>query len=144
MCGLAGYSGNQAVDVNALRLLMIDNEPRGSHSIGVYGTQLFRTLGSPKENVGSEDFRNAVSGAYEVICHNRMATGSKVTKENAHPFKVGEGKNVIYGTHNGLIYDEIYERTVKSLGLAEVPEVDSMAIYQILHGHNMDFDVLSR
>jgi hypothetical protein len=143
-CGLAGFSGKTPVDVMALRILLLDNEVRGYHSVGVYGKQLFKDVGSPKDNIVKDDFVNAVSGANEVIMHNRWATMATVTKEAAHPFKVGSGKNVVYGAHNGWIPQQIYQRTCKELGLEKAPDVDSEAIYQILHKHNMDFDILSR
>src|SRR6478609_11273353 len=146
MCGIFGYSGNKPVDLLRLKWLAAENQSRGDHSTGVYGNYLYKLAKPAKEVVITDEFEDAIAGAYNVIGHTRHATmGARIDK-NAHPFEVFKTEKhtdaSVVGTHNGMLFDAAIKTLCEKYKLKE-PEVDSELIYQVLVANNFDYDVLS-
>lgn len=126
MCGLTGYMGNRHPDPVKLRLLLLDNEERGRHSTGMYGSRLMRKVGSATLFVQDPNF-DTVTKAKIVLGHTRHATGGAHTKENAHPFLINSD---LVGTHNGWLVNT-YEM-VKKYGDEVKADVDSHTLYKVI------------
>jgi hypothetical protein len=126
MCGLTGYMGNRHPDPVKLRLLLLDNEERGRHSTGMYGSRLMRKVGTATLFVQDPNF-DTVARSNIVLGHTRHATGGAHTKENAHPFIIN---NDLVGTHNGWLVNT-YEM-VKKYGDEVKAEVDSHVLYKVI------------
>lgn len=141
MCGLIGYSGNAFVDPDEIKTLLLDAQSRGAHSTGVYGSHLFRFAGPANKAVEHHQFLSSIKDTKVVVGHTRYATMGKADKDNTHPYKIGEGANRVYGTHNGLIPRQVYKSTLENFKV-EDPGVDSLAIYLILEKYNYDVNVL--
>jgi hypothetical protein len=131
MCGIFGYSGPKNVTASDIRLGLLINESRGSHSTGVFGKQLAKSAVAAKEFIKMPNFDDVVASK-QVLAHCRFATVGEKTNENAHPFRVGQR---LVGTHNGSLVN--HEMVAKKYGL-EVPAVDSKFIFQLLE--HKDFD----
>jgi hypothetical protein len=132
MCGLAGFSGVRPADPTKLRILLMDNESRGSHSTGVYGKRMMKKLGGAKEFIKDVNF-NHIASSNVVISHTRQATTGDKTKACAHPFMFPvkrEGGGIIVGTHNGTIVNE-YELESKIPGFKR-GGVDSESIFKAI------------
>ncbi len=141
MCGIAGYSGPTPINLDKFRLLMWAAEDRGTDSTGVYGNQLFRLDERAIKLLNHQAFKQAVSGCKTVIGHTRWATVGAHSIENAHPYVREQNGNTIIGTHNGTVFEEVRKQTAELFEL-DVPEVDSMLIYDILAKSNGDFKLL--
>ena len=103
MCGLfgwdlrkAGISREQQIIMATVLAAMNDN--RGGDSWGMY---------DPDKDELHHDLGYALNGVLKiatmrrVLCHTRKATTGGVSKENAHPFRIGR----IVGAHNGIIHN---------------------------------------
>ena len=146
MCGIFGYSGNGHVDILRLRYLATENQSRGDHSTGVYGNYLYKVAKPARDVVATDEFYDAVYGAFNVIGHTRHATmGARIDK-NSHPFEVFRSEKhtdaAVVGTHNGMLFDTAIKTLCEKYKLKE-PDVDSELIYQILVHNEFDYDVLS-
>lgn len=135
MCGLAGFSGFMPADPNKMRILLMENQERGSHSTGIYGKKLMRKAEPAKEFVKDPNF-SFIAKSHIVVAHTRYSTGAAKTKENAHPFvhRVQNGKSLvdnIIGTHNGWVVNE-YEMEEKVEGFKRA-SVDSNSIYTLMN-----------
>lgn len=137
MCGLTGFSGKRNVDLNKLRILLLDNEARGKHSTGVHGLQMFKQPGSATELIQSPTFDMAANSNL-VVGHTRFATMGAHTKENAHPYAIGE----VIGTHNGWVLDPSI-RAMSAKYDVPAQTVDSQFIYEVFKKTDYDFNVLS-
>ena len=142
-CGLFGYSGKDPVDLLRLRYLATENQSRGDHSTGVYGDHLYKKAVAAREFVLDDKFYDAVEGTYNVIGHTRHATMGAKTDKNAHPFEIFKSKKhgdpEVIGTHNGMLFDSVVKKLAEKYSI-EVPDVDSIMIYELLVRCNFDYD----
>lgn len=142
MCGLLGFNGKIDADPSKIRILMMENESRGSHSTGMFGKRLMRKAVSASKFITDLNFDH-IATAKTVIGHTRYSTGTAKTKENAHPFmfKMGdEAKTRLIGAHNGWVVNE-YEAEQKLEGF-ERAEVDSASVFKAM-AHSNDIKMFS-
>jgi hypothetical protein len=128
MCGLFGFNGNRYPDYNALKLMAIDAQVRGSHSTGVYGSKMWKTTDEARKAVYNDDFAEAIR-AKTVIGHTRYATMGIHSVANAHPFEFKYDGGVIIGAHNGWLPEPEWQAMKHDL---EMTTVDSQLIYEKL------------
>jgi len=134
MCGIIGYIGNkQAAPIllKGLRRL----EYRGYDSAGMAlmnGAHLHRVRSVGKiDNLATKLSKTTLPGTIG-IAHTRWATHGGVTKENAHPHVVQEGKLAI--VHNGII--ENYRELRTELGNPELTsETDTEILAHLIAKH---------
>ena len=84
---------------------IIDNNPQGFGFVYTTGTKLMIVKSpSPDAEVMWKKFCDAESKfpKSHFIGHGRIATGSKLTNENTHPFLVNKGLAIV---HNGILRD---------------------------------------
>lgn len=136
MCGLAGFTGFGKADPAKMRILLMENQERGSHSTGIFGGgKLMRKASPAKEFIKDPNF-DSIAESNVVIAHTRFSTGTARTKENAHPFlfELGYdkkyGKQYIAGTHNGWVVNEHEMETLVEGFKRDV--VDSASIYKLM------------
>jgi len=110
MCGLVGMFGDISLKMEGVfeDLLHMD-VIRGPHSTGVAilwnedkTPKIIKDTVSPAELLARKDYQKAIVGKRNILMmgHNRFATKGKVTKKNAHPFRVGNVTLV----HNGTLW----------------------------------------
>lgn len=142
-CGLFGYSGKDPVDLLRLRYLATENQSRGDHSTGVYGDHLYKKAVAARDFVLDDKFYDAVEGTYNIVGHTRHATVGAKTDKNAHPFEIFKSKKhtdpEVIGTHNGMLFDSVVKKLAEKYSI-DVPEVDSIMIYELLVRCNFDYD----
>lgn len=124
MCGLAGYFGTGTANPEKIKMLLVVNEERGTHSTGLFGKKLIKEPVKASKFIQHPSF-NYIAESNIVLGHTRYATGGALTAENAHPFKINED---LVGTHNGWLVNT-YE-IEKKYGVKE--DVDSHALYQLI------------
>ena len=108
MCGIWGWQmtpeGRTVGDLNIVAsVLALQNESRGPDSFGwalwvpeSKEPTIYKSVG----RIGSlAQFHGVLPS--QALMHTRRATTGAVTKENAHPWKIGN----IVGAHNGMIFD---------------------------------------
>lgn len=106
MCGLVGVAGYIGVEERKVFTdLLIMDQLRGQHSVGVMGLRKNDTVEVQKRAIGVNDFldlgkvNNLILNSKILIGHNRYATQGKKNSVNAHPFTHGD----ITGVHNGTL-----------------------------------------
>ena len=131
MCGLAGFTGYYKADPSKMRILLTENQSRGTDSTGIYGRKLMRKPIKAVELMKDVNF-NHIANANVVIAHTRKSTGGALTKENSHPFifSIGKSKDLLVGTHNGWVVNE-YEAEQKIDGFIR-EEVDSASVFKAM------------
>lgn len=137
MCGLLGFTGHGKADPGKIRVLFLENESRGGHSTGMWGSErnrLMRKAETASKFIQDANF-DTIARSNVVIGHTRYSTGTARTKENAHPFVFGDPRDdkhpFIVGSHNGSIFNE-YEMEQKIKGF-ERAEVDSKSIFKAMY-----------
>lgn len=132
MCGLAGFTGDFNADPNKIRILLMENESRGSQSTGVYGKKMMKKVSPASIFVRDPNF-NWITSTNIVIGHTRMPTSMNRDKAHAHPFAFGDktSDSFIVGSHNGSVFNE-YEMEKKIPGFTR-SDVDSKSIYSAMH-----------
>lgn len=136
MCGLAGHIGvkdNQSRFYLTLELAKgIDT--RGGHASGFVAHNrsglFYGRAGSTWKDAGTQFLQKCAGGSDFSLMHARFATcGTKDDRNHAHPFKIErEGKPVLYGAHNGIVYDAFEH--AKEFG--RKIDVDSQEIFELL------------
>lgn len=144
MCGLFGYSGYKKADPLAIKIGLMVNQSRGTHSTG-----LGSRYGTLKQAVKADDFVQSdpvkfaeFAKQYQVISHTRFATQGLKNVDNAHPYMIERNENfdkTIIGSHNGWLIN--YKEVAKELSLAD-HDVDSHYIFQALNHSKLDFSIL--
>lgn len=137
MCGLAGYVG--VPEEARWRLtagLGFGIDKRGGHSSGFVsiGDTLRYCRKSGKWSDGRKRWFETASSGNLCMMHARWATcGDRYEPNQAHPFAIKrEGKTVLWGAHNGVIYDA-WESAEK---YNHYIDVDSQEIFEHLADQN--------
>lgn len=118
MCGIAGWNlTEKPSEVFALTLGQAMVE-RGEDSWGYFdGENIHKDIGPLSQGIRAADMVSMAG-----FLHTRHATTGKKTKENSHPFKIGN----IVGAHNGVIHN--HNEIAKQYGRKDA--VDSMHIFR--------------
>lgn len=137
MCGIFGYVGSKAPDMNAIKILGLYNESRGKDSCGI-SIDGNLTKGVDDNKLFEYFITNNVlpkpKNDFTVIGHARAATGTTAhSAENAHPFLIGEGApHELVFSHNGVIYN-IWDLCDRNKVEYVFGKVDSMLLGNIIH-----------
>lgn len=140
LCGLFGYSGSVAPDMNSIKILGMYNTTRGTDSCGIF------IDGEVYKGVGKEsDFADYIienelpkpKKNYSIIGHTRNSSVGSNTKANAHPFSFTiKGKRSSVAVHNGTLKN--WRELAKNYGYdSKEYDVDSELLSHILvNGNN--------
>ena len=144
MCGLSGVYSPTALtigEVDKLTRLVFLSHYRGSDSTGFFGLTEPRAGVGVKVNMWKDKVHPLDFIAYQwdemlktmfkdgapnaLAFHTRAATKGDISKENAHPFKVGS----ITGEHNGTFNTGLkYEKDFKTDSEALFKEIDEIGL----------------
>lgn len=115
MCGLAGFNGASAPNINKLQILGMLNVQRGKHSCGI---SLNNKIGYGINQ--QSEFQNLIEKyqlpelfdkTNNVIIHTRHATMGAHSIDNAHPFGFAENplstEYSFIGAHNGKLTNHV-------------------------------------
>ena len=118
MCGLSGIviTNPEAIPLELTKgifsMLMIENDDRGGHSWGAWGTGIepVRGLGKYRNSAedwhkATEDFKYNDDGLTFMFGHTRFGTHGAKTVENSHPFESGG----LILAHNGVVDVDGYD-----------------------------------
>jgi hypothetical protein len=142
MCGLSGYTGSKKADPNALRVLLLDNEIRGTHATGLANVEgeIEKWAVHPATFMMWDDF-DRISNSNLVLVHNRWSTMKNTDDHDAaHPFKFDNDR--IIGAHNGFIPKWEFQAEMYNIDPKKLT-VDSELFYHHLIKHNYNLESLS-
>lgn len=132
MCGIAGYHN---VPQDARQWLVaglgLGIDSRGGHAAGYVSigqaTRVAHKLGEWGQS--SRKFIRRAASGHVCMMHARYTTHGHKGITNAHPFTIQrEGKTVLHGCHNGMLYGT--EETAKRFGRKW--SVDSREVFELL------------
>lgn len=132
-CGLTGYSGTSKVNLMNIRMLLLCNKTRGTDSTGVAGNQRFRALMPADKFIQQQAFETSLVNSKLVIGHTRKKSFGSITKDSAHPFKMGFDKDVLFGAHNGTIHTIDLNRAADYFDISHEGMIDSEYIFSVLY-----------
>lgn len=134
MCGIYGYRTRTGVELTVFETTVLSTvlaremENRGRDSWGgvVFKgdhAEIFKGVGRITAN--AHQFLRAASVGQTILAHTRAATVGKISKDNSHPFLIGD----VLGVHNGSIYNytELNKKYDRNY------EVDSQQIFAHLN-----------
>jgi predicted glutamine amidotransferase len=149
MCGLAGFNGAKAPNINKLQILGMLNVQRGKHSCGIMINNKIG-IGINKES----EFQNLIekyqlptdfTESNNIIIHTRHATMGTHSIDNAHPFGFSDNplskKYSFIGAHNGKLSNHVELLKKYNINSSSF-NVDSEALLFILFNEK-NFKVLS-
>lgn len=134
MCGIISYSGKDEVDVDLLKILLLQSQQRGTDSTGVGWIEtketkkVFKTI---KDTIGSTDFvwqydDELPKEQKNLVAHTRnSSTATSKTYDDAHPFMFSR----LVGVHNGYISNYKALNTKYKLNYT----VDSRTLYHLIN-----------
>lgn len=107
ICGLVGVAGKiTPKEETAFKQLLIVDQLRGKHSVGVAaidtngGVEVFKKAVNPEDFFTMQGFKDMMRYQLNVLIgHNRYATQGAVNAVNAHPFEF----DTLVGAHNGTL-----------------------------------------
>ncbi len=138
MCGIIGYTGNQAalgIVLDGLSAL----EYRGYDSVGValvdgQQARVFKEFGGVDNIVEPANADSLSTSAHLAIGHTRWATHGQPNAVNAHPH--ANQARTIFVVHNGIIENHREIRTMlQSSGYVFISETDSEVIPHLIDYH---------
>ena len=104
MCGIFGSIGKNW-NLGVIRALTIQNENRGSDSLGFFDSsgKMIKSACTPSDGLRQKNIscwlERSKAETWFVAGHTRLATRGVVNRRNSHPFRFGR----IIGSHNGVI-----------------------------------------
>src|SRR5579859_143434 len=111
MCGLAGIAGitNRNTRERLIWTLGMGIDERGGHAAGFVSVRETKVVQGRREGFwisAPDKFIERAAIGQTVLMHARYATCGKGGRHEAHPFEiVRNGRPVLWGAHNGVIWD---------------------------------------
>lgn len=146
MCGLAGFSGVKGQYAREALVMSLGwgIDERGGDAAGfvslaheTHRLQFGRKVGTWM--AARERFIRRAANAHTAMLHARFKTCGKGGEQEAHPFAIRrEGKPVLWGAHNGIIYNA--EESAKKHNRPYT--VDSKELFELLA--DGDFDEIGK
>jgi Glutamine amidotransferase domain len=145
MCGISGFFGKPDLSKETrdiafmkMKILGLYNQQRGVHSCGIYlNGKVYH--GIDKVKLFSDyiaEYHFDTPETFPILIHNRQATRGAHTKENCHPFIIGEVSPMVM-VHNGTI-DNIYQLCAKYKVNTNGVSLDSKLLGMIIYEHGPD------
>jgi len=153
MCGIVGYlSEKNTVDIQRIKLLMIELADRGKHSVGIVNElDINKIMGDVEDFVTQNDW-NRFKNSKILLAHNRAPSAGTVRSlEGAQPYYFSSKAHAggISIVHNGTIRNATDLKKNNSDIVFDANDTDTQVLAKIIHKHviiekNKDpYDVLS-